>query len=315
MGTVATYSPGAWFALVAPSAAVMVDPELPGDSLDELWQALRSGDGADRALSVLTGRPQRAATSFALVCVESHGVRLVVRGRIGVTVQDRDGQVREVRSTRAAGWHRERLSTTDTVWLVRPGAAADGAALPVVQAAVLADVLTWQPMTGTVWTGTSHEVPEPDEVDEAEAGPEVAAPPEPAERVEAAESAEPVESAVPAEPTPASCAGVLVMSDGRRLPVTGPIVIGRAPRERSASPDRQAMLVTMASNGRGLSRSHLRVDVGVGGAFVIDLDSRNGTMITAAGGVPTRLDPWMPHGLRPGMTVTFAEASFTYEEA
>jgi pSer/pThr/pTyr-binding forkhead associated (FHA) protein len=67
--------------------------------------------------------------------------------------------------------------------------------------------------------------------------------------------------------------------------------------------------------GRGISRNHLRIDVGIGGLFVIDLGSRNGSSLEAPGSTPVRLDAWVPYPLRPGMKLTFADSWCVFSEA
>lgn len=485
MGSGATYSPGAWFALVSASAAVLVDPELPSDRLDELWRAVSAGDDPERTLAVLTRHGSLIAPAFALAQVDGDEVRLVSRGRIGVTLQTPEGHPRQVHAPRDSGWVDERVSTADTVWMVRPGAALDGVALPVAAAAVLADVVAWLPLAGSsavpvlgervaqessaaatsptrpiqldqivpagaapaapqagavavevpddtesvrrggrAWTpeeiraaagrttaglgsharrrygawdwssdrgrsgavvpqsrrpaapNTRHDdsphVPEepveaapdgtepdetaPDETDLVETpsaddassvvAPAAAVVPEPVaeepvadepgvdEPVASEDSApqpgdsgpvssgpddpepedlEPVVSE-PVGSTPEAACGVLVFEDGATVLVDGPVLIGRAPSEPKGT-DHPATLVEITTGGRGISRNHVRIDVGVGGAFAIDLGSRNGCAITDPDGVTTRLIPWFPHPLRVGSRLTYAEASCEFREA
>ncbi len=432
MSSGATYSPGAWFALVTPSAAVLVDPELPSDRLDELWHAVQSGEGAARALSVIAEGNPRVMPAFALAAVESKGVRLVVRGRIAVTVQSRTGEVRQISVPAGRSPYEEWLSTTDTVWFVRPGARPDGVALPIVAAAVLADVLAWQPMPGmdgwavvasgqrsrtveappivaaparadTPQTEPDVEEPpaaladtvasrrrspqeiraatgrtsaglgshlrrrygawdwslpdraaasvpqarngtdepdvepnvepyvEPDDVAPAPS-PELPAQPASSEVLSQAELSQaelsqaepsdqpPAEPAAPerVEPEPGAeqpvTYGMLRFSDGKQVRIAGPVIIGRAPSQAGNGRDRPAQLVTVPGAGRGLSRNHVRIDVGVGGLFVIDLGSRNGSSLEATGSAPVRMDAWVPYPLRPGMTLSFADSSCVFGE-
>lgn len=126
MSSGATYSPGAWFALVSPSAAVLVDPELSSERLDELWQVVQNGSGAERARAVIRDGNPRMVPAFALAMVQASGVMLIVRGRIGVTVQSRGGGVRQVLAPADGTVLEETVASTDTVWFVRPGGARTG---------------------------------------------------------------------------------------------------------------------------------------------------------------------------------------------
>ncbi len=439
MSSGATYSPGAWFALVSPSAAVLLDPELPSERLDELWDVVQAGEGtAERARALICDGGSRVVTAFALAMVQPTGVLLMVRGRVTVTVQAPDGRVRQVLAPADGGVLEQQVGPTDTLWFVRPGATADGVALPIVGAAVLADVLAWQPMpalaeaaaalpqfdrdeaTGgafdhapTVPTVPAAAVVSPAA---ARAGPTRAevrrltpdairaaagrtsaglgshprrrygawdwSPPErtgsrgvvPLARDGAGEDAAPAldaesvarrdeiragqdptpdvvdepgesdassrdtgaratqehdqadvvmpdtEPAAVHDPEPATrkdgaqVYGILEFSDGRTVEITSPVIIGRAPSQVSDGTDRPAVMVALPGAGRGISRNHVRIDIGLNGLFVVDLGSRNGSTLQAAGQQPTRLDAWLPYALLPGMRLTFAEASCVLRE-
>lgn len=183
------------------------------------------------------------------------------------------------------------------------------------------------------WSGTSSTMPPARNGAEEAAAPvaedepvspgeDVEAAPEPA----AAAVAEPdVEPAMAMDPEPAmvrdapqeapECRtyGVLEFSDGQVVEVGGPVIIGRAPSQAKGV-DRPARLVAVAGSGRGISRNHVRIDVGLNGPFVVDLGSRNGSTLRAEGREPTRLDAWMPYPLLPGMRLTFADASCVLRE-
>ncbi|MFZ0157943.1 MAG: hypothetical protein WAL50_02845, partial [Kineosporiaceae bacterium] len=140
----ATYSPGAWFALVAPTVAVLIDPELPGARLDELWRAVQAQQGADPALEVISKAAVVGRPAFALAALDGSSVRLIIRGSLQVTVQDALGRERQMPVVGEHAWREETVSASDVLWFVRPGGRADGVALPIVSGAVLADVLAWQ---------------------------------------------------------------------------------------------------------------------------------------------------------------------------
>ena len=141
----ATYSPGSWFALVSPSMAVLVDPEVPSESLEALWQLAHTGAPAAEAVSMIVNADRDARPPFALAVLERGRVHVFVRGRIGASVQSPSGSVRQFESAADGSMFESWVEPDDVVWFVRPGARPDGVALPVVVAAVLCDVLSWQP--------------------------------------------------------------------------------------------------------------------------------------------------------------------------
>lgn len=134
------------------------------------------------------------------------------------------------------------------------------------------------------------------------------APPQapPAPPVEHVEPAQPEVTSTPAVGGASSALiGVLVFSDGTEVVVDGPVIIGRAPSQTDR--DRPARLVTVRGEGRGVSRNHLRIDVGTTGPFAIDLGSRNGSTLTAPGGEQETMNSWMPYPLQPGSQLTVAD--------
>ncbi len=477
----ATYSPGAWFALVAPTVAVLIDPELPGTRLDELWRAVQTQKGADPALAVLSAAASAGRPAFALAALEGSSVRLLVRGSLQVTVQDASGNERLLPPANDQIWREETLSASDVLWFVRPGGRADGVALPIVSGAVLADVLAWQaavpaepaqsaeptapavpavppaqdlprlpdrlapvghqPEVGPVeavirprrsvsesdtrvtpspprrsaglgshprrrygaadWSlapqpggwndedagsGIDSGVPDPrlaptappegnngsapvpetriwqpsqpptespeeppeepavaaservaDAPAQAEAEPDavVRAVPEPVAQPQPKPAPKPAPKAAPKPapdappvavtpvPTPvpdtvvasavSGAIGVLEFDDGVRVDVDGPVIIGRAPSQ--VEQDRPARLVPVRGATRGLSRNHVRIDVGLQGPFVVDLGSRNGTSLRNPGRAPAKMDPWMPYPLEPDAEIVFAEIICTFRAA
>lgn len=138
----ATYSPGEWIALVSRTAAVLIDPEVPGPALDTLWRAVESGQGVDAALDVLAEHVSNHTLDFALAVRETESVRLVIGGALELTVQQPSGNERLVRG--GTGRREERAALDDVVWFTRPGGRTDGLALPIAIGAVLADMLSWQ---------------------------------------------------------------------------------------------------------------------------------------------------------------------------
>lgn len=81
----------------------------------------------------------------------------------------------------------------------------------------------------------------------------------------------------PDAPTP-----VLVLEDGRRIPITVPLLLGRDPAPRSEHPD--ALVVPVADARRSVSKTHALLLVRGGRLLVQDLGSTNGTWLVRADG-------------------------------
>lgn len=391
----ATYSPGRWLALVAPTVAVLIEPGLPGARLDELWRTVQAQQGADPVLAVISKADADGRPAFALAALDGSSVRLIVRGPVQLTVQEELGREREIPVAGEHAWGEETVSVSDVLWFVRPGGRADGVALPIVSGAVLTDVLVWQatvvrplkavPLPGPretpvavrrsaglgshprrrygAWDWSLAPVPGasaradlgagvdtavPDTRDVPTVRPEVPNGAVPLPETHTGQEPEPLveqraddEAAVENEsptgvpvahapeggevlpeppPLPGSepeprarvrC-GVLEFDDGERVDVDGPVIIGRAPSQVEG--DRPARLVPVPEANRGLSRNHVRIDVGLHGPFVVDLGSRNGTTMRSPGRTAVRLDPWMPYPLDSGAELVFAQIICTFRD-
>ncbi|MEV8215097.1 FHA domain-containing protein [Leifsonia sp. NPDC077715] len=94
------------------------------------------------------------------------------------------------------------------------------------------------------------------------------------------------------EPVPAAPERLeyaLLLSDGRREPLSVPIVVGRAPNVSAVPSLRDARPVTLTSAEDDISRSHVAVAVEGDSVVVTDLHSRNGTLIVLPGASPQKL--------------------------
>lgn len=78
-------------------------------------------------------------------------------------------------------------------------------------------------------------------------------------------------------PTP-----VLVLEDGRRIPITAPLLLGRDPAPRPEHPD--ALVVPVADARRSVSKTHALLLARGGRLLVQDLGSTNGTWLVRADG-------------------------------
>jgi hypothetical protein len=100
------------------------------------------------------------------------------------------------------------------------------------------------------------------------------------------------------------------------LPVTGPMVIGRAPRADRVSGDALPEMVTVPSADGDVSRSHLRIGVEGWHVLVVDLQAKNGTVVVDPGGEARRLHPGEERLIVPGTRVLLSDdVQFVFEAA
>lgn len=98
------------------------------------------------------------------------------------------------------------------------------------------------------------------------------------------------------------------------IPVTGPMVIGRAPRVDRVSGDAVPTMVTVPGADGDISRSHLRIAVEGWHVMVIDLNATNGTVVQEPNGESRRLHPGEEKMIVPGSRVTMADiVGFVFE--
>lgn len=91
----------------------------------------------------------------------------------------------------------------------------------------------------------------------------------------------------------------LRMPDGSFEPITGELLLGRAPSIGRVPGSRMPRPVVIGAGDPDISRTHLRVAVEGGTAVVTDLESRNGTQVVAPGQPPMRLRPAEPTPVLP----------------
>ncbi|ANF30411.1 hypothetical protein A0130_00780 [Leifsonia xyli] len=125
----------------------------------------------------------------------------------------------------------------------------------------------------------------------------------------------------PADPDPAPAAPdrlayALLLSDGRREPLTVPIVVGRAPSVSAVPSLSGARPVTLTSAEDDISRSHVAVAVEGDSVVVTDLHSRNGTVIVLPGASPQKLRSGEPTTVVLGTLIDLGSgATLTVEAA
>ena len=99
---------------------------------------------------------------------------------------------------------------------------------------------------------------------------------------------------------------------GRRVPLEGQCVIGRAPRP--ADPG-DIQLVALDSSSSALSRSHLRIGFDDRQVWAEDLNSANGTVMVHPTGQRIRLGPQWRTAIVPGAVLLLADESITVERS
>jgi uncharacterized RDD family membrane protein YckC len=109
---------------------------------------------------------------------------------------------------------------------------------------------------------------------------------------------------VPGPPRKATHGWQLRLDDGRTVPVTGLVLIGRNPRPQ---PDEQAQLVQAGVESRMVSKTHLAVGLDHRGLYVMDRGSTNGTAIANSGGQFEPCAPGDPVRVREGQIVSFGD--------
>lgn len=113
--------------------------------------------------------------------------------------------------------------------------------------------------------------------------------------------AEPIEVSLPA-PAPA-----IRLSNGVRVSLDRPVLIGRAP-EASRFPMRDLpRLISVPSPTNDVSRTHAQVRVEGEVVLVTDLNSTNGVLLIEPGATPRRLHPDEPMQLKPQVVVDLGD--------
>lgn len=116
------------------------------------------------------------------------------------------------------------------------------------------------------------------------------------------------------EPAPQTFA--VLLSDGRREPLSAPVVVGRAPSVSAVPALRGARPVTLTTAEDDISRSHVAVAVEGDSVVVTDLHSRNGTMIVLPGKTPQKLRSGEPTTVVLGTVIDLGSgATLTVEAA
>jgi len=149
------------------------------------------------------------------------------------------------------------------------------------------------------------------------AGPAVAVPAAAASAVVPATAVAPAPAAVPAAaaaPASASArAAVFAFDDGSRFDAAGTGLLGRRPARAEGDPA-SILLVPLADDSMGISKTHARFDVDDAGVWITDRWSRNGTSVAAPGRAPVELVPGARTRVDGGTKVELGGRWFVVEE-
>jgi len=149
------------------------------------------------------------------------------------------------------------------------------------------------------------------------AGPAVAAPGAAASAVVPATAVAPAPAAVPAAAAaPATAparAAVFAFDDGSRFDAAGTGLLGRRPARAEGDPA-SILLVPLADDSMGISKTHARFDVDDAGVWITDRWSRNGTSVAAPGRAPVELVPGARTRVDGGTKVELGGRWFVVEE-
>ena len=108
----------------------------------------------------------------------------------------------------------------------------------------------------------------------------------------------------------------LVLANGAREPLTGPILVGRAPSVTQVSGGQMPRLLTVGGTDQDISRTHVRFALEGGTVVVTDLHSRNGTTYALPGNDPQQLRAGEPTSVIVGTVIDLGSGvTFTVDEA
>jgi len=105
---------------------------------------------------------------------------------------------------------------------------------------------------------------------------------------------------------------VLTLDTGEALSVSGPGLLGRAPRPRDG--ERCDHVVTIDDPQRSLSRTHARFGIDARGLWVADAGSGNGTVVVLPSGQSVVVAPERPTPVPPGSTIRLGDRSVLVDQ-
>jgi hypothetical protein len=106
---------------------------------------------------------------------------------------------------------------------------------------------------------------------------------------------------------------VFAFDDGSRFDAAGTGLLGRRPARAEGDPA-SILLVPLADDSMGISKTHARFDVDDAGVWITDRWSRNGTSVAAPGRAPVELVPGARTRVDGGTKVEIGGRWFVVEE-
>ncbi|HEX8508731.1 MAG TPA: FHA domain-containing protein [Propionibacteriaceae bacterium] len=289
----ASYAPGAWIVLAGPTSLVVLEPPASGWTplLDTIWDAVLDSASLPDLADRLAGFGLSRMPSFGAFFWTPDGMRSLVRGE--VVVQDASSGATVADGLGIQTWSEIGLSGVGRV-MVRPGRAGEQLErqLPLVVGVAYASSVTLDAGPHAV-VRSAQPLAEMSSADPQPDSPDLAGDDQwamengatelmPVSSAESDDEEDPGETTEPLQDFDDLPVATLVMSDGNRFDLSGPIRIGRAP---SASTDESGvLLVTVLSPEQDISRSHVQVEPWDGSVVVTDLRSTNGTILVRPGG-------------------------------
>lgn len=107
----------------------------------------------------------------------------------------------------------------------------------------------------------------------------------------------------------------VVLSDGRREDLLGPVIVGRAPNAAAVRTLTGARPLTLTGAEGDISRSHVAIAVEGDTVVVTDLHSRNGTLVVLPGKSPQKLRAGEPTTVVAGTVVDLGSGATVTVEA
>ncbi|QKJ18194.1 FHA domain-containing protein [Microbacterium hominis] len=237
------YAPGQVAVAVTRQGLVALGADVPHDVAARVWSRMGEGRGLPGVLEALTGAfgtSLAAIPPFAVVLEEGDAVRVAVRGEFIVEIEGEE----PLSGAGVTTWTERAYAGAGRVALTTSEAAGSPAALPVVDAVVLASAVTW---IRDAAAAAAPATPAAEPVPPVPAVPAVPVP-EAVPAVPAVPATPAVPPAVPAAPAPASTAPISAVPgliDSRAvtsiadtlMPVESTEGPGGLPSEETAIPD------------------------------------------------------------------------------
>lgn len=345
--TVSEALPGQWLAVTGPRLLALLAPTATRRVLRSVWQHAHDGKGVQEILDVLTADGLRDLMDFVAAEWNDVGevgveVRVLVRGSASARLITTDDEDLVIETGQVSTWVEKVVPQVVGIQLFSDPTTMVSFVEDVVGGTEFVDEHMLPLGTGAVRAGAlilgqvalentqadaddADDELEADEPFEADEAPEV----EPAAAtgdiaaVEATQEtlpqAEPVDeqtvmTAPPAGVTrpaaaPAAALATITFSNGEAVALDRDVYVGRDPKPRNISPNKQIHLVTVASAENDISRTHFKLGSSNGRIMIRDLKSTGGTTITVPGTAPRLLGSGEAAQLAIGTVIEFGETA------